>query len=115
MDADDDQIEIIVEDDAPAVSLEKKKEDALTFWMKRIRSKNTVIDVEDNRQIAPAMQSNKIPVASIKALLPIGPHKKDNKAASKEIVINVEAEATKANVEKYKKSLFGETASIKKP
>lgn len=98
LDADDDQIEIIVEDDEPAVSIEKKKEDALTFWMKRIRSKNTVIDVEANKQIAPAMQSSKIPVASTKAVLPIGPHKKDPKAGNKEIVINVEAEATKANV-----------------
>lgn len=87
LDADDDQIEIIVEDDAPAVSIEKKKEDALTFWMKRIRSKKTVIDVEDNKRIAPAMQSNKIPVVGVKAALPIGPHKA--KTDNKEVVINV--------------------------
>lgn len=57
--------------------------------MQRIRSKKTVIDVEANKQVAPAIQSNKIPVVNTKAALPIGPHKKETKADNKEVVINV--------------------------
>lgn len=45
--------------------------------MQRIRSKKTVINVEEGKEIPPAMQSNKIPTASTKATLPIGPHKKE--------------------------------------
>lgn len=57
--------------------------------MQRIRSKKTVIDVEANKEVAPAMQSSKIPIASTKVALPIGPHKKEKEKTGKEVVINV--------------------------
>jgi hypothetical protein len=75
-----------------------KKEDALAFWLKRVKHKQNVIDITDSQSTSSAINSAKLPSTNNKPALPIVTHQKERERANKEAVINVESESTKFNV-----------------
>jgi hypothetical protein len=77
--------------------------------MGRVKHKNAdnCIEIDKPSPSTSALHSKKIIAPAIKATVPIVTHQKEKERTGKGQVIDVEEEARKQNIEKYKNSLFG--------